>query len=330
MSSRTSTLNGALLALLSFAIYATSDAIVKYMGASYSPFQNIFFSGLFGFPLVAIMLMTDRSEGNLIPRKPAMTLLRSALVVVNAICGFYAFATLPMSEAYPIFFASPLLITLFAIPMLGERVGLHRGLAIVVGLLGVLVVLRPGQSHLGLGHLAAIAAAVIFAVNSVLVRITGQSVRSVVIMLYPMIANTVVSGLALPFVYQPLPLAHLGLLAAMATLSFLGGVIAIAAYRRAQAAIVGTMQYSQIIWASIFGAVIFHEKSDVWTLVGTVIIIASGIYIVLREGTPAVSNTKPVTEARAEFDLGLQPRSSAWLKFFDSSKAKAGERNDAS
>ena len=90
------------------------------------------------------------------------------------------------------------------------------------------------------------------------------------------------------------------------------------------------MQYSQIIWASIFGAVIFHEKSDVWTLVGTVIIIASGIYIVLREGTPAVSNTKPVTEARAEFDLGLQPRSSAWLKFFDSSKAKVGERNDPS
>ena len=116
----------------------------------------------------------------------------------------------------------------------------------------------------------------------------------------------------------------------MATLSFLGGVIAIAAYRRAQAAIVGTMQYSQIIWASIFGAVIFHEKSDVWTLVGTVIIIASGIYIVLREGTPAVSNTKPVTEARAEFDLGLQPRSSAWLKFFDSRKSRAAERNDPS
>ncbi len=80
MPTRPSNLNGALLALLSFGIYATSDAIVKFMGASYSPFQNIFFSGLFGFPLVAIMLMTDRSEGNLIPRKPFITLLRSALV----------------------------------------------------------------------------------------------------------------------------------------------------------------------------------------------------------------------------------------------------------
>ncbi len=325
-----SSLNGALLALLSFGIYATSDAIVKFMGASYSPFQNIFFSSLFGFPLVALMLMTDRSEGNLIPRKPVMTLLRSGLVVINALCGFYAFAKLPMSEAYPIFFASPLLITLFAIPMLGEKVGLHRGIAIVVGLLGVIVVLRPGQSHLGLGHLAAIGAAVIFAINSVLVRMTGQSERSVVIMLYPMIANTVVAGIALPFVYQPLPINHLGLLAAMSTLGFIAGVISIAAYRRAQAAIVAPMQYSQIIWASIFGALIFHEKSDLWTLVGTVIIIASGIYIVLREGTPAVSATRPVTETRAEFDLGLQPRSSAWLKFFDSRAAKARERTDPS
>lgn len=330
MQARPSNLHGALLALLSFGIYATSDAIVKFMGASYSPFQNIFFSGLFGFPLVAIMLMTDRSEGNLIPRKPAMTLLRSALVVVNVLCGFYAFAKLPMSEAYPIFFASPILITLFAIPMLGEKVGLHRGLAIVVGLLGVLVVLRPGQSHFGLGHLAAIGAAVIFAVNSVLVRITGQSERSVVIMLYPMIGNTLVSAVALPFVYRPLPIEHLGLLAAMSTMGFVAGVIAIAAYRRAQAAIVAPMQYSQIVWASIFGVVIFHEHSDNWTLLGTAIIIASGLYIVLREGKPAVSNTRPVLETKSEFDLGLQPRSSAWLRFFETRSAKENQRYDPS
>ena len=127
MPARHSTLNGALLALLSFGTYATADAIVKFMGASYSPFQNIFFSGLFGFPLVAIMLMGDRSEGNLIPRKPAMTLLRSGLVVLNTFLGFYAFSQLPMSEAYPIFFASPILITLFAIPMLAKRSGRTAG-----------------------------------------------------------------------------------------------------------------------------------------------------------------------------------------------------------
>ena len=326
MPPRQSNLKGALLALTSFGIFATADVIVKYLGASYSVFQNIFFSTLFGFPLVAMMLMGDQRDGNLRPRKPKMTLIRSGLVVLNVLFGFYAFSALPLSEAYPIFFSSPLLITLFAIPMLGEKVGLHRGIAIAVGLVGVVVVLRPGQTDLGLGHLAAIAASVIFAVSSILVRLTGQSERSVVIMLYPMIANFVVSGLALTFVYKPMPIEHLGLIAAMSAMGFVAGLLSIAAYRRAQAAIIAPMQYSQIIWASVYGALIFGESHDLWTVVGTLIIIASGVYIVMREGTSA-SKTKPVTEARSRFDLGLMPRLTAMFKFFE---AKATDRDDVS
>jgi S-adenosylmethionine uptake transporter len=330
MPARPSNLNGALLALLSFGIYATSDVLVKYLGASYSPFQNIFFSGLFGFPLVALMLIGDQREGNLRARKPAMTLLRSALVVLGALTGFYAFSALPLSEAYPIFFSSPILITLFAIPMLGEKVGLHRGIAIVVGMIGVIVVLRPGQAHLGLGHLAAIAAAVIFAVNSILVRKTGQSERSVVIMLYPMIANFVVSGLALPFVYKPLPIEHLGLLAAMAALGFIAGLLNIAAYRKAEAAIIAPMQYSQIIWATIYGSLIFHETHDLGTIIGTAIIVCSGLYIVLREGKPTVSQNQPVLATRSRFELGLMPRLGTWSRFFEGRAPKGSERDDAS
>jgi S-adenosylmethionine uptake transporter len=327
MPQRQSNLKGAALALTSFGIFATSDVIVKYMGASYSPFQNIFFSTLFSFPLVAMMLIGDEREGNLRPRKPKATLLRSGLVVLNVLCGFYAFSALPLSQAYPIFFSAPLLITLFAIPILGEKVGLHRGIAILVGLLGVVVVLRPGHAPLGLGHLAAIATSVIFAFSSILVRVTGQSERSVVIMLYPMIANFLVSGLALPFVYKPMPITHLGLIAAMSALGFVAGLLSIAAYRRAEAAIIAPMQYSQIIWASVYGAVIFGESHDLWTVVGTLIIIASGIYIVVREGTPKVSNTKPVTEARSRFDLGLMPRLNSLFRFSD---AKSSERDDVS
>lgn len=316
-TSRNSNLKGAAIGLLSFGIFATSDAIVKYMGASYSPFQNIFFSGLFGFPLVAMMLMSDRAEENLIPRLRGLTLLRSGLVVINALCGFYAFAKLPLSEAYPIFFSSPLLITIFAIPILGEKVGIHRGIAVVVGLIGVVVVVRPGGAHFGLGHLAALGAAVIFAVNSVLMRKIGGHERTVVIMLYPMIGNFIVSGIALPFVYKPLPIEHLGLLAAMSWTGFAGGILAIAAYRRAPAVIVAPMQYSQIIWGVIYGATIFHESHDKVTFLGTAIIIASGIYIVLREGTADVSRNRPVLGARFSQDVGQTSRLTAWLRLRD-------------
>jgi S-adenosylmethionine uptake transporter len=86
------------------------------------------------------------------------------------------------------------------------------------------------------------------------------------------------------------------------------------------------MQYSQIIWASVYGALLFGEHHDFWTVVGTLIIIASGIYIVMREGTSA-SKTKPVTEARSRFDLGLMPRLNAMAKFFDT---RGRDRDDVS
>ena len=319
-----SNLRGALLSLLAFAIYASNDVIVKYLGsnAQYHPFQTIFFSGLLSFPLITILMMSDRSDGNLRPKMPGWTALRAVLTVLNGLTGFYAFSVLPLSEAYPIFFAMPMLVTLFAIPLLGEKVGLHRGLAVVVGLVGVLVVVRPGSGTFGLGHMAALAAATLGAMNSVLVRKTGHTERAAVIMLYPMIANFIVAGLAMPFVYKPMPIADLGLVAAMAALGITASLLAIAAYRRAPAVIVAPMQYSQIIWATLFGTLIFNETHDLMTAVGTVIIIASGIYIVLREDKPQVSRNRPVLETRSRFDIGITPRLSQWLRIFDGRKGQ--------
>ncbi len=322
-----SNLRGALLSLAAFAIYAFNDVIVKFLGsnASYHPFQTIFFSGLMAFPLMTIMMMSDKSDGNLRPKMPGWTALRSVLTVLNGLTGFYAFSVLPLSEAYPIFFAMPMLVTLIAIPLLGEKVGLHRGLAVVLGLVGVIIVVRPGSANFGLGHIAALTAASIGAMNSVLVRKTGKTERSAVIMLYPMIANFLVAGVALPFVYKPMPIEHIGLVAAMAVLGLTASLLAIAAYRTAAAVIVAPMQYSQIIWATIFGTLFFHESHDLITALGTGVIILSGIYIVLREDKPSVSLNRPVLETRSRFDFGLSPRLSSWLRVFDSRKGNKYE-----
>lgn len=310
-------LRGALLSLGAFGVYATHDVVVKFLGESYSPFQIIFFSGLMGFPLVSIMLMSDRTDGNLIPRHPWWTLLRTVSAVLTGLGGFYAFSQLPLAQCYAIFFMMPILITLLAIPILGEQIGLRRGAAIVVGLLGVLIVLRPGQVDLGLGHLAALGAAFTGAMTSVIVRKIGNDERSVVLMLYPMVASFLLMGAAMPFVYLPMPVAHLGLLAVMALLGLGGAMLVIAAYRTAPAIIVAPMQYSQIIWAALYGSLFFGEKIDFFTGFGTAVIIGSGIYIVLREGTPRVSENRPVLESRSRFDTGTLPRIGAWLKLFE-------------
>ena len=311
-------LRGALLSLAAFGFYATHDVVVKFLGESYSAFQTMFFAGLMGFPLITMLLLGDRRDGTLIPRHPWWTALRTVSSVVTGVMGFYAFSQLPMATCYAIFFAMPLLITLMAIPMLGEKVGIRRGMAVIVGLLGVLIVLRPGEGQgYSLGHAAALGAATTGALSSVIVRKIGRDERSVVLMLYPMVLTFLAMGATMPFVYLPMPVTHLGLTAVMAGLGLLGAMASIASYRMAPAVIVAPMQYSQIIWAALFGWLFFDETVDLYTGVGSAVIIASGIYIVLREGTPSVSQNRPVLENRSRLDFGTLPRISSWLRRFD-------------
>lgn len=310
-------LKGALLALLAFAIYATHDVVIKFLGESYNSFQIIFFSGLLGFPLITLMLMSDRTDGNLIPRRPWWSLLRSVTAVLTGAAGFYAFTVLPLAQTYAILFAMPLLITVLAIPMLGEKVGIRRGIAVLVGLMGVLIVLRPGTAELSWGHAAALSAALTGSLTSVIVRKIGGEERSAVLLLYPMVATFLLTGAALPFVYVPMPMEHLALTAVIAALGFLAAWLSISAYRTAPAIIVAPMQYSQIIWAVIYGALLFDESADFYTLLGTGVIIASGIYIVLREGTGSVSKNSPVLSNKSRPETGLVPRISLLLRRAD-------------
>lgn len=314
MNNPKSNLTGALTALLSFAIFATHDVVVKFLGSQYSAIQIIFFSVLLGFPLVTIMLMSDRTDGHLRPVHPWWTALRTVSAVITGVSAFYAFSTLPLAQTYAIIFAAPLLITLLAIPILGEKVGIRRGAAILVGLIGVMIVLRPGTVPLNLGHAAALAAAVFSSLASVIVRKIGQDERSVVLLLYPMMANFIVLGCALPFVYKPMPIAHVGMLGIIASFGFVAMLLIISAYRSAKAVIVAPMQYSQMIWATIYGYFIFNEALDRYTVVGAAIIIASGIYIVLREDSPNVSLNSPVLRSKGRAETGTLPRIGQMLR----------------
>lgn len=305
---------GALTALLGFAIFATHDVVVKTLGAHYEAFQIVFFSVLFGFPLAMLMLIRDVTPGTLRPVHPWWTLGRTVAAVTTGTSAFYAFSVLPLAQTYAILFASPLLVTVFSIPILGERVRLRRWTAVIIGLCGVLVVLRPGATELGLGHLAALAAAVASALASVIVRKIGRDERSVVLLLYPMLAQFVLMGALLPFVYRPMPLAHMGMSAAMAAMAFLAAALMIEAYRHGEAVVVAPMQYSQIIWATLYGALFFAELPDGATLLGAAIVVGSGLYIVLREGRAQSSENSPVLGTRSRFETGTFPRVGALLR----------------
>lgn len=324
-AARSPTLRGAALALTAFGIYATHDVVIKFLGASFSPFQIIFFSTLFGFPVVTFMLMHDPEPGNLRPRHPWWTALRTFAAVATAASAFYAFSSLPLAEVYAIIFASPLLITILAVPILGERVGWRRSLAVGVGLIGVIVVLRPGATQFELGHLAALTAAICSAVAAVIMRKIGRDERSAVLLLYPMMANFLVMGCAMPFVYEPVSGLHLGGFAAIAVLGFMGALFHIAAYRTAPAVVVAPMQYSQILWAVAYGAFFFGETPARNTAIGAGIIIASGLYVVFREGGSTASRTTPVLRTQTRYLLGTVPRIGALRRIWRRNRAAAAK-----
>lgn len=316
---------GPALALTAFALFSAHDVIVKSLGGSYSPVQIVFFSALLGLPLALLMLLRDHTDANLRPRRPWWTALRTAAAVTTAVTVFYAFSVLPMAQTYAILFAAPLLITLLSVPVLGERVGWRRLLAVLVGLIGVLIVLRPGSGDgIGLGHVAALVGASTSAIASIIVRKIGHEERNIVLLLYPMMGNLAVMGLVLPFVYQPMPLSDFGAWMAMAVMGLIASLMVIAAYKRASAVRIAPMQYSQIIWAAIFGAIFFQETLDLATFAGAAVIIFSGVYIVLREDTINVSDHRPVLETHTRTETGTFPRASQlWrLEYGDTDSAK--------
>ncbi|WP_299811785.1 DMT family transporter [uncultured Roseibium sp.] len=303
------TLKGLVAALVAFAIFSSHDAIIKSLGGAYPVFQIIFFSMLFAFVPMSMLMLADKVVDNFRPRHPWLVLLRSCLTILSMSCGFYAFTTLPLAEVYGLLFTMPLLITAFSVPLLGETVRAQRWAAVVVGLIGVLIVLRPGMVSMSLGHLAALTAACANSLATILIRKLGGQERSAVLILYPMILSMVAMSLTLPFVYVPVDLPDLGLMATIGFLSVVAQIFIIGAYRAAPAAVVAPLQYSQILWASLFGMLFFAEIPDIYVAVGSSIIIASGIFVVWRESRENVSMQTPVLRtANPRFDTGPQPK----------------------
>ncbi len=298
---------GALLALIAFAVFASHDALIKTLGGTYTSFQIIFYAVLFSFPLTTLMLVQDRTSDTLIPHRPVWTGARTVAVVLAGICAFYAFSALPLAQVYAILFSVPLLITALSVPILGEVVRLRRWIAVLIGLGGVLVVLEPTNVTLEIGHGAALIAAIGSALASVIVRKIGKEERPVVLLIYPMLGQFILMSLAMPWVYVPMQPGDLAMVALVAVLAHIAMRMMIRAYQTSEASIVAPMQYSQILWATLFGMLFFDEYPNWNTAIGAAIIIGSGLYILFRESS-GPSENRPVTSTRSRVVPGTHPR----------------------
>lgn len=276
-------IQGILLALAGCALYSFHDALIKALGADLPVVQIAFFTYLLGIPLVTGLLIADPKPGSLRPANPVWMGVRVISVLIATLGAFFAFLLLPLAQAYTILFAAPILITLLAVPILGESLRWRRATAAVVGLIGVIIVLQPRAHGIGPGHVAALLSAVGNAMVHITSRRIGGQERLPLMILYPMLGIVLILGFVLPFDFRPLSGPAFGGLALLALLSFSAMLCLVEGFKRSEAALVAPMQYSQLIWGVLLGAVFFDEYPQGATLLGAILIIGSGLYIVLRE-----------------------------------------------
>lgn len=277
-------LKGALLGLAGFGLFSVADATIKHLGGTYHPVQIVAFAGLLTLPLIGLLWL--RSPVSLRPVHPWLMAVRTLALIGNGLLVTYSFTALPLAQAYAIFFTLPMMLALMAWPLLGDRVDAMGGLAVLLGLIGVIVALNPGRVEFGIAHLAATLGTLLAAVHYLIIRKTGGVEALLPMMLYPVLGQTVSAFLFLPGRFVPMPLADLATVAAITVSGFAGTLLMIAAYRIAPPLVVAPAQYSQIAWAALLGALFFAEPMSATTALGMAIIAVAGILIIARRDEP--------------------------------------------
>lgn len=285
---QTSNLRGIAFMLGAVAAFSLMDVSLKLLSPDYPAMQIAALRGLTSLPLVLVWIMTSGGFRQILTRHWRLHLLRGVLSVVMLSAFAFALRDLPLAEAYSLFFVAPLLVTALAVPLLGERVGWRRWLAILIGLCGVLVVLRPDTSRMfNLGSLAVLAAAIAYAFSAITVRVLGRT-ESTQSMVFWMIS--LLSALATAAAWDAwvtVRFEHWPILLGLAVSGALGQYAITEAFKHSDASVVAPFDYSALIWGIAFDALIWHTLPDRVMLVGAIIIIGSGLYLIRREQASA-------------------------------------------
>lgn len=304
-----STVRGLLWATAAYFLFSTSDAIIKLLLGRYATFQVIPFQVCFASIIVAIMIV--RGRGFRWPKGIAgfWLSIRGLLGGIGAVCGFYAFAHLPMADVYALAFCAPLLVTVLAAPILGEKVGPRRWAAVIVGFLGVMVMVRPGFQTLELGHLMALLTAFSGA-GTLLIMRSLRGVTTASTMASSVMAGLLVVSLpVLPFVWKTPTWADLGLMACSGLMMGTAQFCMLRALTSTAAATLAPMQYTMMVWAVVYGYVLFGTTVSPYVLAGSFIVVGSSLYTMHRERQRSIHERSetPMTPVSPAMQAGADP-----------------------
>lgn len=275
---------GIAFALSAFFFFSLMDGIAKYLGEAFHVVQLIFFRSLFGFLPLIPLIRRDGGRQGLKTRRPFLHLVRGFAVCAALATFFLGIQLLPLAEALTLAFTSPLFMTLLSIPVLRERVGVHRLAAVLVGFCGVLIIVRPGAEAFRPEGLYMIVSGFCFAMASVLTRLLGRTETNAAITFYSTCAQFVPSALLLPFFWiAPTETLQWGLFVMLGLLGGIGLQLMTNAFRRAPASVIAPFEYTALIWATAIGWIGWREWPGDHVWLGAAVLVATGLYITYRE-----------------------------------------------
>lgn len=286
MAAVSGNLRGVLLMLAAVATLSAMDVALKRLVEYYPAMQVTCLRGLTSLPLLIAAIGALGRFRELTPRRWQLHVLRSFLSVATLWFFIYSVSILSLADAYSIFMCAPLLITALSGPLLGERVDSHRWLAVCLGLIGVLVVLRPtGTGLITLGGLAAFAAALGYALSLISVRILARTDTGVATVVWSLVGMTLLSAIAAGPTWQPVQWGHWPWIVLLGVTGAVGQHLITEAFRRATPAVIAPLEYTALGWGIFFDWWLWMTAPDARMLLGAAVIIASGLYVIHRETT---------------------------------------------
>ena len=276
--------------ILAWAILPFMDTIAKYLSSDLSFFQitwaRYFFTVFFTLPLMFFFFRKNLTYST----QPKLQILRGLTLFFANVLFFYSISIISMAKALTLAFIAPLITTALSPIILGERVGLRRWSAVLVGFIGSLIVIRPGFIELNLASIAALGTGFFYGIYVIITRKLHTSDSPLLTLLLTGVVGAVIASFFVPYVWINPTFNQWSLLALMGIFACLGHFFLILSLKYADASKLAPFSYFEIITNLLLGYYFFSDFPDYWSWAGLLIIVCSGIYISLREQTRNIVN----------------------------------------
>ena len=275
------------------ALFTLLDASAKLVTQNLSMAVAVFFRYFIALLLTGLLIWRTGGLALLKTQHPFLQILRGGFLLASTFCNFFAMSYLQLAQTAAISFTIPLWVCALSVPLLGEHVGMRRWLAVLVGFFGVLIIMRPGTHSFHWAMLVSLVTALMGALYNIVTRKVGGLDKAETSLLYVGLTGSAVAALPMithwqaPEGWQWIPLVLMGVAGAT------GHFMLIQAHRMAPASTLAPFIYTQIIWMTIAGYILFGSIPDTGTLFGAAIVVASGIYVFNRERLKGVVTTAP-------------------------------------